>query len=625
MKREPNEISIPEIREYYFQRYGEKICLVGEQVFINRFPEYEIEIRKRGEKRKFLIILTKDKKADLEYITNKIYLEYKTRKCKIPAEKVNLLIETNMKCFEQYPQSREIIKKYLLKFAEKTNKRIIGKITIRFSVCKIILQTIQKEITEIDESDIERIVSAIKNKESIRYLDELLSFMKKYYSKKMKHEITVTWNLSHLKTKIKKEFYSEEQWLNYTEFLIDINRHIENAFRNATYAEYWLCGLLHLSLAWRISDILAIPSLTMLPNVEIYTLDWFETHTFTLDMAMEIINQIEPSIATELVQKTGAKKIFTIIPNLAVPTAIAIVICERWRRERQNSKLFLSKSFGSYSFVKKMGDTMEGFENRKANRTLLSLLYKKALYVNQACTSYQFLPSVARSHKRNTMGVSQITSIYLEQSYDISKLESIPKQLMENGAFGYLYKTILKLCDDINYDTDSELEFGISLLKKELSPIELENYSGLLEKESRNRHNIINMLISCDKSKLQEKLIYICEGKATSKTHDMYCASYDKCKNPLLSSCVSCPYSIPTIHTLTLINTTIFKYIYQLEKLDEKHTIDRMRITYFIQKLILTIHEATQAFGKSVVASYVQFDEIKKALASVETKLLEVG
>ena len=63
------------------------------------------------------------------------------------------------------------------------------------------------------------------------------------------------------KAKTEEDFYTEDEWERYVNFIFDIDLHIERAFENPLYAKYWLYCLLQCSLAWRVEDILSMPAL----------------------------------------------------------------------------------------------------------------------------------------------------------------------------------------------------------------------------------------------------------------------------------------------------------------------------------------------------------------------------
>lgn len=131
-----------------------------------------------------------------------------------------------------------------------------------------------------------------------------------------------------VKVKTEQDFYTEGEWLKYVNFIFDIDLHIEKAFSSILYAKYWMYCMLQCSLAWRLEDILDMPSLEM-KEVSQYSVGWFEQNEFTSAMAWTIINTAKKFIEQDRVNKTGARKHFIILNSFVVATAKGFIICEK--------------------------------------------------------------------------------------------------------------------------------------------------------------------------------------------------------------------------------------------------------------------------------------------------------
>ena len=201
---------------------------------------------------------------------------------------------------------------------------------------------------------------------------------------------------------IKKDtdFYSLEEWSSFVNLAVDIDKHIQKAMNNVTYAKCWLYLLLHLCLAWRKSDILSMPAIDNLLDIEKYDLQWFEENAFKMKDANYVINNTKLAVEQYRTQKTNAYKHFNIPDSFKLPVSIAIIIVEQWRRRMKTESLFGKDSFSNTQILTNyLGELMNKFSSIKANRTLLSLVDNLAEEVK--ASEYVKISTYMRSHKTN--------------------------------------------------------------------------------------------------------------------------------------------------------------------------------------------------------------------------------
>lgn len=454
------------------------------------------------------------------------------------------------------------------------------------SVLEFILTSLTKDICYVDNAEITKLLSRKAAYGKQCYLVNYLKFLKQNYESSITFTIDAKVKAIR-RVKDKNDFYTDEQWFQYKKYLCDIDLHIINAFNNKMYAKYWLCFLLHFSLAWRKNDILSFPRLENL-DVDRYTLDWFYNNDFTFDDAFYIISNSKLVAEQYYTQKTESKLHFNISVSLMIPTAIALIICEQWARKNDFNSLFISKDIRTKYINDFFGDNMNGFSSLKANRTLLSLANKTAseLEISQAVT----VASYMRSHKISYSNTSDTTKVYLKSAYDESELHSITTNLFEKGAFGWLF--------DYAVSTFSEKE-KINLKSYEIEV--LEDTSDYLLNQNTNK--VLNELMSYSK----DELVKILNGERASKQENVYCIK-TYCDKNLQNECLECPYSIPTIYSMYSVASEINSILEKLCKDDNKSKRDKDRYLYRLLKLLSIAKTFKETFGIHNSILFLDYD-----------------
>ena len=322
----------------------------------------------------------------------------------------------------------------------ENTKNQMQKVKTLASLWKYLLSTLNQEIYLYKN---EEICGLMKNANiGQREYAELCLFLKSVADRQEECAFDIRLSLKReAKVKTEEDFYTEDEWERYVNFIFDIDTHIEKAFENPLYAKYWLYCLLQCSLAWRVEDILSMPAL-QIQDIEKYTLEWFERNEFTVAMAWEIINAAKNFIEQERVRKTGAKRHFIILNSFAVATAIGFVICEKHRQTAGDTCLFGKLWLNYKTMAKQLGPEIKGFSNLKAVRTILSFANETASYTEHSGQAVK-IASYMRSHMADRNGFSDMTVTYLKGSFDERELLSLPAKMGELGLFGWLYHEIL--------------------------------------------------------------------------------------------------------------------------------------------------------------------------------------
>lgn len=415
------------------------------------------------------------------------------------------------------------------------------------------------------------------------------------------------------KVKIEEDFYTEDEWERYVNFIFDIDLHIEKAFESPLYARYWLYCLLQCSLAWRVEDILSMPAL-QIQGIEKYTLEWFEQNEFTISMAWKVINMAKNFIEQERVQKTGAKRHFIILNSFAVATAIGFLICEKHRRKAGDTCLF-GKFWLNYKVMaKQLGSEIKGFSNLKAVRTILSFANETASYTEHSGQAVK-IASYMRSHMADRNGFSDMTVTYLKGSFDERELLSLPAKMGELGLFGWLYHEILTVMDE-KTKTEPHREELIGVIREEITPARLEGYAGYLLQEQKKRSEIIAEIMGYEEDSLRELCAGLKSGKNQGKKEDIYCIR-PSCPYPTSQDCGLCGYAVPSIHALHVIGQEASG---MLDRLIGGQGTDRDKERYAFQlfRLLTILKEAKEEFGEEFVSSFADYKMIGRKLEELQ-------
>ena len=197
---------------------------------------------------------------------------------------------------------------------------------------------------------------------------------------------------------------------------------------------------------------------------EKYTLDYFCKNEFTLVEATEILNDIRPAIETYYTEKTNEPKEFLVPQSIAIPIAIAIIIAQRWCSTNHYQMIFGGKNIKIITLKTHFGFA---FSNRKANRTLLTLLHQKP-YIQKTYLLVMWLRWLVRIKLIQQLGLVQKQLFIYRLLMMPENIKMLLCNLCSRELFGWLYKIILELIDDVNLDTRAAVTESILELKNYL-------------------------------------------------------------------------------------------------------------------------------------------------------------
>lgn len=527
-------------------------------------------------------------------------------------EKYDLLVKTLPKNYQKrFPDT---IRRHagFTRYLINKRKNLKRNISNHFKALKTMLSLMDKEITEYSDEELAGLIRDNSFTTAARqYAVWFLTYI--YNQKPEQFKFSLEMSMLRRETvRGEEDFYTPEEWASFAAVFFDIDRHIEKAFADCFYARSWLYALLHMSLAWRKSDVLHIPALENLIDISEYTLEWFEDNAFSIADAQQVINQVKLAAEQYHTQKTGAKKHFNIPQAALLPTAIALIICEQWRRKKGQDMLF-EKFYADTKRMTEMFGLETGFLSMKANRTLLSMFNETAGGMAELSGKAGTLTSYMRSHKTSKMGNANITKVYLRSTYNEDESVAMGKQSIDRGFFGWLYDRLLDLADS-KQNTFKENTELIVQMKEMLPARKVESISGVLYGTIKEREMLLNEIYSWQEDEIKEKTELLFSGKLMSRMEDVSCLMNGRCPYPTEDKCMLCRYSIPTTFSLAMAGDELKRLLSELERTTAEDVTDRISLTYQIGKLVMILKEAIDRFGYEYIETYIDYKEINELI-----------
>lgn len=527
-------------------------------------------------------------------------------------EKYDLLVQTLPKEYqERFTDTIRRHAGYTRYFINK-RKNLKRNMSNHFKALKTMLSLMDKEITEYSDEELAELIRDNSFTTAARqYAVWFLTYI--YNQKPEQFKFSLEMSMLRRETvRGEEDFYTPEEWASFAAVFFDIDRHIEKAFADCFYARSWLYALLHMSLAWRKSDVLNIPALENLIDISEYTLEWFEENAFSIADAQQVINQVKLAAEQYHTQKTGAKKHFNIPQAALLPTAIALIICEQWRRKKGQAVLF-EKFYADTKRMTEMFGLETDFLSMKANRTLLSMFNETAGGMDELSGKAGTLTSYMRSHKTSKMGNANITKVYLRSTYNEDESVAMGKQSIDRGFFGWLYDRLLDLADNKRRTFKENTELIVQM-KEAIPARKVESISGALYGAIKEREMLLNEIYSWQEDEIKEKTELLFSGKLMSRTEDVSCLMNGRCPYPTEDKCMLCRYSIPTTFSLATAGDELKRLLSEFGRTNAEDVIDRINLTYQIGKLVMILKEAIDRFGYEYIETYIDYKEINELI-----------
>ena len=553
-----------------------------------------------------------DAEEECEKFVDFLMLQYNALHEKQVQEKYDLLVKTLPKDYQKrFPDTIRRHAGYTRYLINK-RKNLKRNISNHFKALKTMLSLMDKEITEYSD---EELAGLIRDNSFTTAARQYAVWFLTYIYNQKPEQFMFSLEMSMLRRETvrgEEDFYTPEEWASFAAVFFDIDRHIEKAFADCFYARSWLYVLLHMSLAWRKSDVLNIPALENLIDISEYTLEWFEENAFSIADAQQVINHVKLAAEQYHTQKTGAKKHFNIPQAALLPTAVALIICEQWRRKKGQAVLF-EKFYADTKKMTEMFGLETGFLSMKANRTLLSMFNETAGGMAELSGKAGTLTSYMRSHRTSKMGNANITKVYLRSTYNEDESVAMGKQSIDRGFFGWLYDRLLDLADNKRGTFKENTELIVQM-KEALPARNVESISGALYGTIKEREMLLNEIYSWQEDEIKEKTELLFSGKLMSRTEDVSCLMNGRCPYPTEDKCMLCKYSIPTTFSLAMAGDELKRLLTEFGRTNAEDVIDRINLTYQIGKLVMILKEAIDRFGYEYIETYIDYKEINELI-----------
>lgn len=593
-----NYFTISQLKQKYMELQGQELMVYTFEklgININQYPIEQVSLA--GRTYNFIPNMY------LDEMLNKIIIKQKLDATNNPYEKYEIRTSFIPELQQyKFKKTLQYVKEYLYFALSKNKKQKIITHNI-LEIQDFLINNLDKEIHKYSNDEIFEVILKMDCSGSVKNtFFRFLNFLSQKPDVLFDTEFGIK---SEPRVKQNDDFYTIDEWERYINYIFDIDKHIEKAFSNYKYARYWLFLMLQCNLAWRLSDILAIPPLPFV-DIEKYNMKWFEENEFTLEVAQIIVETAKDHIEQYLVQKTGVRKHFIIANSFMIGVAIGFIICEQFRRSINANDLFNNIEINYSKLVLAMDKDIDGFSNLKACRSLLSFANEVGTQTLQG--NAISIASYMRSHRISAYSFSNTTTIYLKTTYSEKELLSLPAQMNELGLFGWFYNDILKILD-IKPNDKTKMIAGI---QKELSPQKMDSLANMILYEQKKRDEILDEILHMEDTSLQQYLFNISIGRHSGKQEGFQCMK-ENCPYPTNDECVNCIYSIPTIHCVGVIGQASNDILDELLQNNGNLTnLDIKRLSYQLYKLLSLLKEAKLSFGDNFVETIANYDVIKE-------------
>ena len=482
-----------------------------------------------------------------------------------------------------------------------------------------------QEIWECNEAELDSLRNGVKFRTSKTLLSRFYSYIQT--KKKCKVNIDFNEKKNQQRRRRKKESqrkrYSYAEWIRLSDYLLDVESHIEEAKNNKRYAQNWLFAILHLSLAWRSSDFLQIPALPIedILGCKVETYNFSE---MTKTEAQKIINSLIKRCMPLVANKNGVAVHVVVVPKLLMATATALCVNEIHRKKDGKNTIFLYKKMDNGTVNKFFPKDLPDFKSRKANRTKLTLSYVTAVNkVGRSHIAYK-LQGYSRSHKGRINGMpNQVTATYLILNDTIADAKSLGKHLFDRGIFGWQIELMLQLLEDYKDDTLSSRTSRIKALSGEFTPLVVEGMASHLNNMSKQAEELVDELLKLEPKEIKGKLIKIANSKSPALLKNTQCIK--EVKNcPYLegeSKCLGCKYNVPTNYVLEIVNTRLDEVMTLLEGTDTTDVVKCAKYTHLIKQLLFILMDfrrCSRELGDDYITSFIDIRRLQERFMSLE-------
>lgn len=542
-----------------------------------------------------------------------------------------------------YPKTKELFMKFFYNKLSESDRRQSERFGAarRYSNVYLYLNNIlDTEIFNITDDKISNILSSLDTKNNTKIFIEFLNYCKMNIDCKFIIDYSIQSETKNGYT----EIYSIDEWTKITEFLIDIDKNLQNSLESQKYSNYWLLGLLHLILTFRINDyITKMPNL-YIEEVGITNFDWFKSENiFTLEMAQRLINQIKINLEGNEADKNSQPLRFYYNIDFVLPIAIAYTICELHRRKNMDDNIFQLMISDKYDDIEISPASIQGFNrffelndipilsNIKASSTLITQVYNYTNNKEGLKHVALLIGSSQRSHKIDKdILIPRSTSIYIKPIYNQEDVRDIAVNIQKRGFFGWIPYKILQIIDkddNLNNKQLFEVTNEILKLKDNLTLIGMENLCGYINDEFINKKTktFFNELMNMPREDIKRKLVNAFRYSSSSKDGKGGCLIGPICKEKNTDKCFRCIYSLKNIYMLYELEIDIHEIIDKIEKCDTNDINTRKKYSYLFKNDMLIISEAKlfyDEYDTNFIKAFIDIEKLKERSSKIKDKLI---
>lgn len=400
---------------------------------------------------------------------------------------------------------------------------------------------------------------------------------------------------------------------------IDTNRHVEAAYNDYAYAQYWLYVLLLLSNFSRACDIKDL-SILELPM----TYEWGALCNDEISRAdAEIIcNIYETKAKNELIHKSLTQKKLYFLEEQKPAVATAIVICIGHAKRNNIKKVFSSKrSYSAKRIYEKLGEPFGEIGNRKMNYTLATFFEGTGTNADNYRNDVYSLLTVMRSHViRTPLDRSNTTLIYIKHFNHDLAVSRMSYHTFQRGSFGWLYHVMLVMAGESFKDHEEETK-RIKELMDFYKPDDLENVSAFIEEEDKERAEILKYLQTLGKESIRVFLGRLGTNGTFKTKSDLPCIFGRNCPRTGVK-CLYCEFSIKTIHSVHTYKNELEVILDTLENSNDKWILKKGM--YLLYKVLRVFQELRKEYSAEYVAAFIDMNEVKTRMMNLPASTLSL-
>ncbi|MCG7384679.1 helix-turn-helix domain-containing protein [Paenibacillus sp. ACRRY] len=430
--------------------------------------------------------------------------------------------------------------------------------------------------------------------------------------------------------KKEKEIYSPVIFHSFYRYVKDIVLHLPNAIIDEYYANMWFFTIMHLTNAWRASDIVFKTPTLDLSSIQVDSLDWFNNNTLTKTQCQKVVNQLYLKFRSTKTSKTTSFVTFLVDPDLVEPLSTAMIVSELHRKKNGDSLLLESFIIGTqiktiatsgkdrHHHFFKWDSTLEPFKSLKFNNSTLTYLFFSISKEdgNDSDIALELTQRV-RSHNK-----AETTAIYVQSTNKDGSLDQVSSNLFRRGHFGWLYNYLILLANekDDMYRTLEDKTLAISAMRNQLaSPVKTELWAQFLLQIREKRSSVMSRLAKLKKESCIKLIVKIFKGEMPSKTENAQCITFPKCEYPRLNSCYSCANIIPKNYLLIELSGEFDRLINSIESTE--HDAIRKKESYFLLNLLLLLDEGINFFGEEYIEAFLSIQYVREKLSQLADKI----